>query len=409
MKASYWQQQGKWRDRWAHLPLPHTADFAILGAGFAGLATANELRTRSPHARIVILEAERVGFGASGRNAGFLSPLAAPVWLLGAERCTEQAWGAARINADVHALARSLCKNKLDCELDAVTLALQPQTRVSDEALRELVRRIERVGLRHRVVESRVRPGLSVLEMDAYTLHPYKLAVALAERADHHGVQIRERTPVTRVEGTRVHLASGKVIEANKIVLCTNAYTSSIDIGERTRALVVHSYMAASARVDESALARDGDFTVEVSRESTYHRTHDGRLIYGGLDKLRAPDGFDARPALAAQIARSFPDARVPIEHAWTGRFHATHNGLPIVRTSAANDALVFNVGYGGTGVALSLVCARLAASVASGGASPSSDDARLLSLIHATRLSVRDSLRAVARIARGVAAPWIG
>jgi glycine/D-amino acid oxidase-like deaminating enzyme len=419
VSGSYWQREANWCDRWAGLPIPRTVDFAVLGAGFAGLATANALRERHPSASIVVLEAERVGFGASGRNAGFLSPLAAPVWLLGAERSAEQAWGAARINAEVHTLARWIGEHVPDCELEAVTLAMQPQSRVFDEALREFTRRVARVGLRHRVVESRARPGMSVLEMDAYTLHPYKLARGLAERADHQGVQIRERMRVRRIEGLRaggahVHLDDASIVEATKVVLCTNAYTPSIDLGERVAAMPVHSFMAASAPVDESSLARDGDFTVEVSGAQSYHRTHRGRLIYGGVDNLRAPeDDFDVRPRerarLDAQIAASFPDARVPIDHAWSGRFHATWNGLPILRTSDENHALVLNVGYGGTGVALSLVCAKLAASVASNGAWDNSDDPRLLSLMHATRISVRDSLRAVAKIARGVAAPWIG
>ena len=419
MSGSYWQREANWCDRWVGLPIPRTVDFAVLGGGFAGLATANELRARHPGATIAVLEAERVGFGASGRNAGFLSPLAVPVWLLGAERSAEQAWGAAKINADVHALARWICDEVPDCELESVTLAMQPHSRVFEQALRELARRVALVGLRHRMVDSRVWPGVAVLEMDAYTLHPYKLVRGLAERAVRAGVEIRERTRVTRVEGlraggARVHLAGGVIVEAAKVVLCTNAYTPSIDLGERTPALVVHGFMAASERIDESQLARDGDFTVEVTSGQSYHRTHAGRVIYGGIDRLRATaDEFAVRPRererLQAQIATSFPGARVPIEHAWSGRFHATLNGLPILRTSDDNHALVVNVGYGGTGVALSLVCARLAASVASNGAWSNSDDPRLLSLMHATRISARDSLRALARIARGAAAPWIG
>lgn len=420
MTGSYWQREAGWSDRWIGLPIPRAVDFAVLGGGLAGLVTGSHLRMQHPDAAISVFEAERVGYGASGRNAGFLSPLAAPVWLLGAERCPEQAWGAAKINAEVHAIARWIDEHVPGCELRPATLALQAQGRVSERALRELVRAVALVGLDHRVVESRMRPGYSVLEMAAYTLHPYKLIRRLAEHAERLGVQLRERTRVRKVEGmraggARVHLEDGAVVEANKVVACTNAYTSSIELGERPRALVVHSFMAATAPVESSALVRDGDFIVELNAAQAYHRMHGGRIIYGGIDKLRAPGGdgdFAVPPRETARLqqclAESFPGVSLAIDEAWSGRFHATATGLPIIHTSELNHALVLNVGYGGTGVALALTCGRLAACVASNGTFSDVDDTRLLALIHATRISVRDSLRAVTRIARGVAMPWL-
>jgi glycine/D-amino acid oxidase-like deaminating enzyme len=395
MTGSYWQREAGWCDRWADLPLPRSVDFAVLGGGFAGLMTAIELRARHANARIAVFEAERVGFGASGRNAGFLSPLAAPVWLLGAERSAEQAWGAAKINRDVHALARWIATHVPDCELAPATLALQAQSRVADRALAELVRRVAIVGLEHRVVESRVWPGRSVLEMAAYTLHPYKLVVGLATHAVQLGVQLHERVRVQRIEGVRaggarVHVEGGGVVEANMVVACTNAYSSSIDLGERVPAVAVHSYMASTTPVTDLVL--DGDFTVEINVAQSYHRTHAGRILYGGGKQL------------FAQMTASFPRAQITMLESWSGPFHATATGLPIIRTTEHNHALVMNVGYGGTGVALSLACARLAACVASNGTFSNVDDTRLLALIHATRISVRDSLRAVMRIAT----PWL-
>jgi glycine/D-amino acid oxidase-like deaminating enzyme len=212
-----------------------------------------------------------------------------------------------------------------------------------------------------------------------------------------------------------VHLDDGAIVLANKVVACTNAYTSSIDLGERPSALVVHSFMTATNRVDAGALVRDGDFTVEVNTAQAYHRMHDGRIIYGGIDKLLPPRGDDdfavpprEREQLEEYMAESFSGVPLSIDEAWSGRFHATATGLPIIRTSEENHALVLNVGYGGTGVALALACGRLAACVASNGMFSDVDDTRLLALIHSTRISVRDSLRTVTRIVRGVAMPWL-
>jgi len=88
------------------------------------------------------------------------------------------------------------------------------------------------------------------------------------------------------------------------------------------------------------------------------------------------------------------------------GRFHATTSGLPIIRASTANPAVVLNVGYGGTGVALTLACARLAAAVASDDSFASSDDERLHSVIQGTRISVLDAVRSLGRLAGRLVRP---
>jgi len=368
--GSYWQRDA--RDRWVGLALPSAVDFAVIGGGFAGLATAIRLRERHPQASIALLEAERVGAGASGRNAGFLTPLPAPVWLLS----PEHAWGAARINAEVHGVARWIDALAIDCELARVQLRFSAPGRIAARALRELMRAVERAGV----------------TLDAYTLHPYELVAGLATHADRAGVMIREGARVRRIEGVRaggstIHVDGGRV-HATKVIACTNAYSSAIDFGEpRPAALVVHSAMGATAPHG----ADDARFTVEVNAVQAYHRTHAGRVIYGGLDTLHEPSARDH-----AKLARH---AGLTFEETWSGRFHATPNGLPIIRTSDANNALVWNIGYGGTGVALALACARLVACVASNGTWDTADDPRLLALMHATTIPVRAALGALARI----------
>ena len=421
IRESYWQRDAGWRDGWAGAAIRNRVDFAVLGGGLAGLMTAIRLREREPGAEIALLEAERVGYGASGRNAGFLSPLAAPIWLLGAERSAEQAWAAARVNAEVHAIAGWLAAHVPGCELRPARLGLAAGGRLADGSLREFARAAERVGLAHGLVESRARPGHLCLEMAAYTVHPYQLVRGLAEHAARAGVRIHERARVRAVEeaaaGARVRLEDGRAIQAGKVIVCTNAYTGAIDVGERVRALVVHSFMAATAPIEGAAagtIVRDGDFTVEVNAAQAYHRMHGGRIIYGGIDKIRAPAGGDfavpagVRSGLARHMRASFPGVdEIAIAEAWSGRFHATATGLPILRPSAASPAVILNVGYGGTGVALALACAPLAAAVAAGGAFASDGDARLLSVIRETRISVRDSVRALARVVGGLARPW--
>lgn len=413
---SYWQRDAGWADRWTRAALPASVDIVVIGGGYAGLMTAIRIREARPDASVLLLESERVGYGASGRNAGFLSPLAAPVWLLGAERSAEQAWAAARLNTAIHELAQWIREHVPDCELAPATLALAAGSSAADGALRELIDAVARVGLAHQVTGSRVHPGHSVLEMDAYTLHPYKLVRGLAEVADGIGVQIRERARVRRVAGTQVTLDGGHAVTAGKVVVCTNGYTPGLGLGERVRALVVHSFMTASAplkRDAKRALVRDGDFTVEVNVAQAYHRMHGDRIIYGGIDKVLAPPGGDfavpdrVHTSLLRHMEASFPGvAGIQIAHAWSGRFHATSTGLPIIR-AGVTPGVILNVGYGGTGVALSLACAPLAASLAT-GASLTPDNTRLLANLQDTRISVGDAVRTVARMARNLAQPWL-
>ena len=420
MSESYWQREARWCDRWHDAAIPPRVEFAVLGGGLSGLSTAIRLRELHPGADIVLLEAERVGYGASGRNAGFLSPLAAPVWLLGAERAPDQAWAATRINEDVHATARWLAETMPASEICAARLSIDATGRLSDCGLSEFAHALERIGLAHQLTESRARPGHVSLAMDAYTVHPYKLVRGLAEHAVRAGVQLRERARVRAVEaapgGARVRLDGGAEVVARKVIVCTNAYTSSLELGERMRAAVIHSFMLASAPLDRTALeklVRGGDFTVELDTDQVFHRMHADRLLYGGIDKLLAPTGGDfavpdrVRARLVTHLRDSFPGIDgITATEAWAGRFHATASGLPIIRPSATNPAVILNVGYGGTGVALALVCARLAAAVASDRPAANRDDARLLAIIQGTRISVRDSVRTIGRLVRGLAHP---
>ena len=387
---SYWQRDLPPRRR--RSSLPSRVDAAVIGGGLAGLMTAIRLRERG--ANVVVLEAEHVGFGASGRNAGFLTPLPAPVWLLG----SRHAWAALHLNREVHAIARWL--GTLDCELAPATLAMRGTNRLWESSVRELAEAVSRAGLEHRLLDSAVDPHRVVLSMDAYTLHPQKLVHALADHAERLGVQIVEGTRVRAIEGTRLRLATATV-DARTIVVCTNGYTGSLDVGERVRALTVHSFLAASAPL-ELLPRRDGELTIEVAGlYQPYHRLHAQRLIFGGVDTMREPRLDGVRQQLAEAMSSSVPGAR--IADVWGGAFHATTTGLPIIRRSSKHPAIVLNVGYGGTGVALALTCARLVAGLVLG----TREDEGLLEAIDRTRISVRAALSTAGRIATRLARPW--
>jgi glycine/D-amino acid oxidase-like deaminating enzyme len=418
--GSYWQHDAKWCDQWRGTALPARIDFVIVGAGLSGLATAIELRNRHSSASIAVIEAERVGYGASGRSAGFLSPVAVPLWLLGAQSDAEQAWAAAKINADVHAKASWLVTNIPDCEMQQATLSMQSESTFADLALGEFSRLLAVAGLDH--VKDNSGARRQSIAMKAYTMHPYKLVRGLAQHASRCGIYLREHSRVRRLQsvaaGVQITLDRDETLHAANVIVCTNAYTAGLDLGERIRAAALHTFMTATAAVTDHELVaanRSGDFVVEVNRAQVYHRTHNNRILYGGLDKLRTPAGGDfAVPEKYLQELRrcaqkSFPALpHLAIEQSWSGRFHATATGLPIIRRSQAIPNLTLNVGYGGTGVALTLICGKLAAAISDRGGFNDADDVRLWTLMQRTSIAPRDVVHSLARMIRRAAHPWI-
>jgi glycine/D-amino acid oxidase-like deaminating enzyme len=373
---SYWQREAKWADRWVG-ETPRRADFAVLGGGFAGLATAIRIREREPSASVVVLEAERIGYGASGRSAGFLSPLAAPIWVVGASRSPEYAWGAGRMFEAMKSVARWVKKVAPECELAKVRYHMRSQGRLWAAALDVFSNAMHTA----RIPFGDVRNGV---EMDGFTMHPYKLARELAEHAVAAGVQICEHARVRVIDAGGVILDNGRNIRARRVVACTNAYSSTIVTAEHVRAFIVYSAMAASAPMN----ANDG-FTLTVGRTQTYQRTHAGRLLGGGLDGTREPN-----------LAQSFGlIGGAPVDIAWSGKFQTTSTGLPVIRK---DKLCVWNVAYGGTGLVLALACAPTAAAIAC-DAPPE----ELYTLMQKTRVPFSAALLALGRIAWGFAMPW--
>jgi glycine/D-amino acid oxidase-like deaminating enzyme len=391
-----------------HLPYskpPRQIDFAVIGGGFSGLATAVAVQRQAPGATVAVFEAARVGAGASGKSAGFLSPVAAPFWLLQSARSKEAAWGAGFLYEEMHHIATFLGSHFPSVELAPSTLRLLANGILAGAGLQSFQQATEIANLPSTI--SRDSCNRLVVSMNAYALHPYQLVLALANYAQAQGVFVCENSAVAAIDvaagAPRVSLQSGAEFIAGKVIVCTNAYSDGLDLKETTRALPLHTFLMASTPMTETDLENIIDrhsFGVEVNSAQCYFRRHGSRLLYGGFDKLSASWVASTLKHLQKRMDQSFPAlGRVPVAHFWSGKIHATPTGLPIIRASRNSAAVLFNLGYGGTGTTLALVCARAVAGLAI-GTFVREEDARLLALIQSTRVTSPDVLSAIAKIA---------
>jgi glycine/D-amino acid oxidase-like deaminating enzyme len=358
---------------------PAEADVAIVGAGFTGLWTAYYLKRARPSLRVVVLEAEQAGFGASGRNGGWLSG-----FFSGPPRAYGSGYGGLQrtMFATVEEVARVLGEHAIDAEivrggtltvaLDGAQLARLREaiagTRrhgVSEEDLRELSR--AELGERVRVAGA---AGASFSPHVA-RVHPVKLLLGLAEAVEALGVEIYERTAVSAIEPRRALTTQGEV-HAEWVVRATEGYTASLR-GERRSLVPMNSSMIVTEPLGGDVWERIGWSGAETIGDGAHvyaylQRTGDGRIAIGGRGvPYRYGSRTDGRgetaertvAGLRAKLASMFPPAAgAEIAHAWSGVLGVPRDWCPFVVADPASG-LAGAGGYVGEGVAAANLAGR--------------------------------------------------
>jgi glycine/D-amino acid oxidase-like deaminating enzyme len=383
------------------------ADVCVLGGGYVGLWTALRVRELAPDARVVVLEADVCGAGASGANGGFLLSWWPKIaTLLARVPDREEAYRLARASAAaIDEIAAFCAARELDVELrrggwlwtatapaqlgawrQAVALGRargdDPFTELSAEEL------AQRTG-------SRAHLG-GVLQADAATVQPARLVRALRALALREGIELHEHSPVRSIDAVRgLARAPGGTIEAPAIVLATNAWAAGIG-PLRGTIVPLSSDVVATAPIGD-ALAASGWSGGEAISDSRlrvnyWRTTADGRVVFGKGGGALAYDGrvgtrFDHDAArtreVAAELRRLVPAAAgAPLAAAWGGAVDRSLDGLPFFgalpavgageRGSAGREAggdvrIVYGLGFSGNGVAPSFLAGRILASLALG------------------------------------------
>lgn len=365
-------------------PLADTSkvDIAIIGAGFTGLTAALHLAWRG--ARVAVLEAETIGSGASGLNAGFVVPNfakadpTAVVAKLGEERGHRLL---EMIGEGADCVYATIRENGISCDAEQVGWMHVAHSEKMLDVLENRAWAWQSLGRPVRMldaVEARRRASLkhnagALIDESGGTLHPLNYAYGLASVAIKAGASVHERAPVQAVErsGKGWRLTSdGRTIDADTVLLCTNA--SEQGAARRLGRIVVplRVYQIATAPLDEVTVRRISPSRNPVADTRanlfTFRLDRDNRLISGGMSVL--PVG--AEPRMSAMIARRLQAElglpRLPaVESVWRGTAAMTTDFLPHVYEFGPR--FIGGIGCNGRGIALTAMLGKALANAASG------------------------------------------
>lgn len=367
------------------------ADVCIVGAGYTGLWTAYYLKRANPALRVVVVEKEFAGFGASGRNGG---------WLTGGF-----AWNHARylkdssetaVRAMVHAMNGTVDEvirvaeaEGIDADILRTDELMVATNRAQEIRMAAEVKhrqhwgedtRVYQIGAneaRARVNIPDVRGGMVV--SNVARVQPAKLVRGLAAAVERLGVQIAEATEVVSIASGRVETKRGTV-SAPIILRCTEGFTATLP-GTKRDWLPLNSAQIATEPLPESVWAKIGwqghEIFGDFNNAYCYcQRTREGRITVGArgvpyrfgsaIDAEGTPDAETIR-RLTAILHRHFPDAKpYRIDHAWCGVIGVPRDWCATVGLDPATG-LGWAGGYVGVGVSTSNLAGRTLADLALG------------------------------------------
>jgi gamma-glutamylputrescine oxidase len=358
-----------------------TFDVCVVGAGIAGCATALELAERGY--RVALLEAERVGWGASGRSGGQAifgygtsqETLAAQVGL----EAARSMW-----DVSIEALdwvRDRVARHAIDCDLHWGHLHVATKPRQRAELLelqRDLadvhgyrsLRFLERDGVEALLATTRYCAGL--FDSRSGHLHPLNYTLGLARAATEAGVRIFEGSPVTRIaQGDPLRLTTpGGTITASQAVLTRGGYVGGLRTPIDWRVMPVGTYVVATEVLGEeriTALLRENVAVADVNFVLDYfRRSADHRLLFGGRVSYSGIDARDTGRATGARMLRVFPQlADVRLDYVWGGFVDITMSRAPDFGRIGGN--LYYLQGFSGHGIAMSGMAGRLAAEAIAG------------------------------------------
>jgi gamma-glutamylputrescine oxidase len=349
----------------AHPPLEgaRRADVVVIGAGYTGLSTALNLAKAGRD--VVVLEANKVGWGASGRNGGQIHPgqRRDPDWL--AARVGEGTTrDLLRFADEALDYQRALiAENAIDCDYATGLIHGIHKERWVDHERRAAADAWSRWGVGPVQfldrAETAARLGTDVYHGGTYDpkgghLHPLRFALGIARAATGAGARIYEDTKAHRIRhGSPAVIETPKgTVTADTVVLAGNGYLGGLDSDTDARVMPLNNFILATEPLDENPIP--GNEAASDTRFVVYYwrMTPDRRMLFGGGETFTSRFPEDVAGFVRKHLAKVYPRlASVRVDHAWGGTLGVTQNRLPYVRRPMPNVWVA--AGYSGQGVVL--------------------------------------------------------
>ena len=353
-------------------------DVCVIGGGLTGISSALNLSKKGYS--VVLCEARKIGWGASGRNGGQLGigmrkdqykvekilgfNQAKELWSLGLESVDE---------------VKSLIKeNDINCHLVNGVMSSACFEKDIDEYKFEIdymsknyqfdgYKFFNKNEIRYEINSEIYLAGM--LNSFSYHLNPLKLTIGLAKVIQKNNVKIFENTPVIKIfeKNDRVEVITRKgTIKANKVVVACNGYLDSILGPKKNMFIPINNYIVATEPLGEKKakeIIRNNYAVCDTRFIIDYYRfSEDWRMIFGGGETFTSRFVKDSKSFVTKRMIKVFPQLQnYKIDYSWGGTLAITVNRLPHFG-SMMNNKLIYAFGYSGHGLALSVLAGKLIA-----------------------------------------------
>jgi glycine/D-amino acid oxidase-like deaminating enzyme len=368
-----------------------SCDLAVVGGGFGGLWAALLAKEANPGRSVVLIEGNRIGWAASGRNGGFCDASLTHGAANGRERFPAEFETLQRLGAEnLDAIEAATGRYGIDCEFErtgTLTVATEDyqvdELRAADAAdSGNGAKFLDAAAVRAEVNSPTYLAG-SWDATGTAMVHPAKLAWGLAAACERIGVRIAERTPATGLasdaDGVTLRTRRG-VLRARRAVLATNAFPSLV---KRLRPYIVpvYDYVLVTEPLSAAQLAsvgwRNRPGVADSGNQFHYYRlTADNRILWGGYDAIYhfgrvMRSSYDQRPATFARLAEhfftTFPQLEgIGFSHRWGGAVDTCSRFCAFFGT-AHRGRVAYALGYTGLGVGATRFGARVMLDLLSG------------------------------------------
>ena len=351
-------------------------DICVIGGGLTGISSAINLSKKGYS--VILCEARKIGWGASGRNGGQLGigmrkdqftiekklglKHAKELWSLGLEAVEDVKNLIKENEIDCHLVNGVMSTACFEKDIDEYKFEIEHMAKNYDF---EGYQFFNKEKIREEINSKMYLAGL--LNSGSYHLNPLKLTLGLAKVAQKNKVKIFENTPIEKIreEGDRVQVMSKKgLIRANQVVVACNGYLDSILGSKKNKFMPINNYVVATEPLGEKRarqIIKNNYAVCDTRFIIDYYRfSEDWRMIFGGGETFTSNFVKNATSFVSKRMIKVFPQLQnVKIDYSWGGTLAITVNRLPHFGM-LMNNKVSYAFGYSGHGLALSVLAGKL-------------------------------------------------